>query len=468
MPRVHAFTDDALADRDAVATAELIRRGEITAAEATDAAIARVERVASELAPVAYPAYAAAREHARRPRSGRLGGVPFLVKDNTDVAGMPTNHGTEAFTARPATANSVVTDQLLHSGMTVLGKTRLPEFGFNASTEFATAEPVRNPWDTEYSCGASSGGSAALVAAGAVPVAHANDGGGSIRIPAACCGLVGLKPSRGRLADGPQARMMPVNLVSEGLLSRSVRDTAAFLAAAEEYRPSRALPAVGHVRSPGDRRLRIGLVLDSISGTPTDAETRDAVRATATRLEKLGHRVEPVPVPVSSGFVRDFTVYWGLLSFLVTTFGRRAMSPEFDASKLDGLTRGLYELYRRHVPSTLGVLYRFRRVRRSYAAAFAGLDLVFSPTLGHTPPRLGHLSPNVEFEELLRRLTRYVAFTPLNNVAGGPAISVPIGRSAGGLPIGGHFSAAHGDERTLLEIAYALEAEQPWPRIDQV
>ncbi|MPY80806.1 MAG: amidase, partial [Actinophytocola sp.] len=448
---------------DAVAIARRIRTGEVSQAEVIEAAAARARRVDEQLNAVTYPAYDEAL--AAEPTPGLLSGVPTFVKDNSDVAGMPTGFGTAAFRPRPAKKTGPFTAQLLGTGLTVLGKSRLPEFGFNASTEFAEGDPTRNPWHTAYSSGASSGGSAALVASGAVPLAHANDGGGSIRIPAACCGLVGLKPSRGRFIDGDQARTLPINLIGEGVVTRSVRDTAAFFAAAERYRPAPKLPPVGHVEGPSGRTLRVGLLLESVSGAKTCQETRAAVEDTAAVLEKLGHQVEPVPLPVDAGFVRDFTRYWGMLSFLVSRFGRYAIDRDFDASKMDNLSRGLRDLYQRDLHRTPTTLYRLSRVRRAYAAAFARHDLILSPVLAHVTPKLGHLSPTLPFDELLERLQRYVAFTPLNNVSGGPAISLPTGVSEDGLPIGVQFSAAVGDERTLLDVAYVLEGERPFRRI---
>lgn len=196
--RLHAFRDDVLASHDAVALAALIARREISAQEACAAAVARAEAVGA-LGAVACADYARALQRAGHPSPGPLSGVPTFVKDNVDVAGLPTRHGSAAVPAHPARQDGPFVRQFLDQGLIPLGKSRLPEFGFNATTEFADgAPPTRNPWHTGHSSGASSGGAAALVAAGVVPIAHANDGGGSIRIPAACCGLVGLKPSRGR------------------------------------------------------------------------------------------------------------------------------------------------------------------------------------------------------------------------------------------------------------------------------
>ncbi|MFF2660089.1 amidase [Kitasatospora sp. NPDC058032] len=468
--RVHAYGDDALGEHDAVALAALVRSGEVSPAELATAAAARAERVDAALAPVAFAAYG--RPYGvdgghGGPSAGAdtpLYGVPSYLKDNTDLRGMPTGQGSSAFRAKPARRTAGFAEQFLGTGLSVLGKTRLPEFGLNASTEFAAARPVRNPWRTSHSPGASSGGAAALVAAGVVPIAHANDGGGSIRIPAACCGLVGLKPTRGRTVPNAQGRRLPVDLVTDGVLTRSVRDTAAFFAAAERHHRNLALPPLGLVEGPGTRRLRIGLVVDSPTAT-TDAPTRAVVEETAARLAALGHRVTEVRLPFGEEFSRDFVLYWGYIAFLIAATGRLVVDPGFRASRLDGLTTGLRRLFHREFARVPGVVRRLRAAERTYAELFRTQDAILSPVLAHVAPPIGHLSPNVAFDELIERLTRYVAFTPVNNVTGGPAIALPAGASPDGLPIGVHLSAAHGEERLLLELAFALEADRPWRRI---
>ncbi|MEV4561726.1 amidase [Kitasatospora sp. NPDC049285] len=461
--RVHAFGDDALGEHDAVGLAELVRTGAVSPGELAAAAAERARRVEGALAPLAFVPAEPPRAAAPH-RGAPLYGVPTYLKDNVDLAGMPTGHGSAAFRARPARRSALFAEQLLGTGLAVQGKTRLPEFGLNASTEYAAAEPVRNPWLTSHSAGASSGGSAALVAAGVVPIAHANDGGGSIRIPAAACGLVGLKPTRGRLAPNDQGRRLPIDLVTDGVVTRSVRDTAVFLAAAERRRRSAVLPPIGLVEGPGARPLRIGLVLDS-PVAPADEQTRRAVEETAARLEDMGHRVEPLALPFGAQFQQDFTLYWGFLAFLIATSGRLLLDPSFRARGLDGLTTGLRRTFQREFTALPGALRRLREVERSYAGLFHTHDAVLSPVLAHTTPPLGHLSPTVPFEELIARLHRYVAFTPVNNVSGGPGIALPTGSTPEGLPIGVHLSAPHGGERVLLELAYALEAERPWRRI---
>ncbi|MCU0979263.1 MAG: amidase [Pirellulaceae bacterium] len=463
--RIHAFGDDLLADHDAVALADLVRRGEVSPLELTEAAIARVEKVNGALNAMQLARYERALAEAATKRKGLFAGVPTLMKDNTDLRGLPTGHGSRAVPGVPAAADGAFARQYLSQGFTVLGKTTMPEFGFNCTTEYQGKPPTRNPWHPGYSCGGSSGGAAALVAAGVVPIAQANDGGGSIRIPAACCGLVGLKPTRGRLVDGEVARTLPVKIIVEGVVTRTVRDTAHFFAGVEDYWRNPKLPPVGLVEGPAKRRLKIGLVMHSITGIPTCPETCAVVQRTAALLESLGHRVEEMPNPVAPSFAEDFADYWGFLALMVIRFGHYSFGKDFDPSQVDDLTRGLAARFRHrswHLPR---VLYRLQGTSRQHAKAMKDYDLVLSPVLGHVTPVLGYLSPEVPFPELFQRLTTYVSFTPINNANGSPAMALPMGAATNDLPIGVQFSAAHGDERTLLEIAYELEQATPWRRI---
>lgn len=467
--RVHAFVDDALGDLDATGVAAAIAAGDISSVEAVDAAIARVEAVNDRLNAVQTPDFERARGFARSPGVGVFAGVPTFVKDNTDVAGLPTDQGSLAINATPAKRNAGVTDQFLSTGMISLGKSTLPEFGFNASTEYETLPPTRNPWNTDYSSGASSGGSAALVAAGVVPIAHANDGGGSIRIPAAACGLVGLKMTRGREIIDAHAADLPVNIVSNGVVTRSVRDTASFVAQIERYRPVSHLQPVGLIEGPGTRRLRIGVVNRSLSDTPVDAETQAAVSDTARTLADLGHDVSEIGLPLSEkdleAFRRDFVHLWGMMGFGIQKFGKRVMGPGFDPTKTDALTQGLSRMFIRHFWRTPQALWRLRQSEAKHHRAFADLDLMVSPVVAHTTPELGHLSPANGFDVLFPRLLDYVSFTPLNNATGGPAISLPMGQTVSGLPIGVQLAADHGAESTMLEVAFELEAARPFARI---
>lgn len=462
---VHAT--DELARLDAVGLAAAIAAGDVSAREATEAAIGRAEALNPQLNALVVTDFDRALAQAASPAAGMFSGVPTVIKDNTDVFGLPTRQGSRAIPANPADADEAFTTSFRATGVVVLGKSTLPAYGFNASTEFDGAEPTRNPWNLDYSTGASSGGSAALVAAGIVPIAHANDGGGSIRIPAAACGLVGLKGTRGRIVDPHESASLPVNILANGIVSRTVRDTATFFAAAEAYKPAIGLPPVGHVEGPSERRLRIGLLLDSVNGARTDDETRATVQDTARLLEKLGHEVVEIQAPVGDRFIGDFAHYWAMLAFSVQKFGKRLYSKDFDAQQLDPLTNYLAKRFLRNVLRTPRAISGLKKTTAQYAAAFdeTGIDAMLSPTLCHTTPRLGYLSPDVEFPEMFERLLNYVGFTPLQNASGGPGISLPGGLTAEGLPIGIHLGARHGHERTLLELAYELEAARPFPTL---
>src|SRR5699024_4988425 len=294
--RIHAFADDALGELDATGVAEAIRTERMSAVEAVEAAVRRAELIDPTLGAIACEDFARARRKAESRPDGFFGGVPAFIKDNSDVAGLPTQHGTAAFRAAPAPADGGFAETFFRLGPVNLGKTQLSEYGISASAE-SPGRVVRNPWCTDSSSGASSAGSAALVAAGVVPFAHGNDGGGSIRIPAAACGLVGLKPSRGRVPQDEMSQRMPVRVVADGVLTRSVRDTVAYLREVERLRPRHALPPVGDVRGPGGGRLRVALVTESLF-TRTDEETAAAVREAALLLESMGHHVEEIAPPV--------------------------------------------------------------------------------------------------------------------------------------------------------------------------
>lgn len=466
MTRIHAFGDDCLGDLDAVGVAERIAKKEISPLEATEAALARIDAVNGTINGIAHEdrERALARAEANA-FSGVFAGVPTLIKNNTNFVGIPTTHGSAAVPPIPAAANEPFTQQLMSTGVNVLAASTLPAFGLTASTEFVDREPTRNPWNPDYSAGASSGGSAALVAAGAVPIAHANDGGGSIRIPAASCGLVGLKPTQDRTVPAQMTKDLPVDIVTNGIVSRTVRDSAYFLAAAEKYLPNTAMPQVGLVEGPSKRRLRIGLVRESIVDATVDEETSRALQEIADLLVSLGHTVVDIPVPVPKSFINDFTLYWGLMAMGIVYGGKFSVSPGFDKTKIDPLTNGIAQIGRKNLFRLPKAVLGIKRSRDQYREVAQEYDLIMSPTLLHTTPKLGWLDPGVEFETAFRRLVDYVAFTPLNNAAGGPAVSLPLAQTKLGLPIGIHFSADHGRERTLLELAYELEEARPFARI---
>jgi amidase len=464
---VHAFGDDALGHLDAVGLIEALSAGRVGRVEVLEAAIARTEAVNPALNGLAYQAFDLARAQAAAPpKAGFFSGVPTFIKDNVDVGGMPTMRGTDAWPPRPAAIDGEFTRMYLGTGMTPLGKTRMSEYGFSASAEHPRLGAVRNPWNPDHTAGASSSGSGAFVAAGVVPIAHANDGGGSIRIPASCNGLVGLKPSRGRLPLDKEVRQMPIRIVANGVVSRSVRDTAAFYREAERIWPATKLPPIGDVRHAGRQRLRVAVITHSLL-RESSPEVRELTMKAAVLLEELGHHVDHLEKPpIPNSFVPDFVLYWGLLALGQIQQNKRTFD-NFDVTRLDNLSRGLDRHARRNLHKVPLALVRLSRTRRHTERLARTYDVVLTPTLADEPPQIGYLDPMADYEQIIDRLQDWVAFTPLQNVTGEPAISLPLGVSRTGLPVGMMFSAPMGREARLLELAYELEDARPWARIDE-
>lgn len=455
---VDVTTDDALGSYDVMDLLHLLRKREVSAAELCAAAQARIEAANASLNAVVCTL------ETEGDASGPFAGIPTVLKDNEDLEGYPTLHGSWAPADRPATGSNPWVAQYLGLGFTPLAKTTLPEFGLTATTESSRYGATRNPWNTGHSTGGSSGGSAALVASGAVPIGHANDGGGSIRIPAALNGLVGLKPSRGRVIDLPELDRLPVNLVTQGVLTRSVRDTAYYFAEAERVYRNPDLPPIGMVVRPERRRLRVGLLTESLAGSPLDPHTRDAVIDAGRTLADLGHEVREVTLDVGEQFGRDFLRYWALLSFMLQRAGGRFIGEGFDGSKTEALTKGLSAMFVQQAVKTPLSMRRLVRASREPEPVYQDVDVVVSPVVSHPAPPIGYLSPDVPVREQLVRLLRFTSFTPLQNVCGSPAISLPLARNPEGLPIGVQVAAPVGEERRLLSIALELEEAMPWPR----
>jgi amidase len=352
-----------------------------------------------------------------------------------------------------------------------LGKSTTPEFGLTATTEPMLGGATRNPWDTSRSCGGSSGGAAVAVASRAVPIAHASDGGGSIRIPASCNGMFGLKPSRDRtVASGRAETGIPLSV--NGCISRSVRDTAAWLAATEQAGAGAALPPAGFVRGPSARRLRIAVAIADFRGRDPDAEVLAATEVAAELCSSLGHEVrEARPHVDGEQFSADFILLWALGAAEVAAMVQNQANGAPLDQLLEPLTLDLARHYQRAGADALEpAVVRLREVGARYQDFFADHDVLLTPVLAKPPPPLGEIAPTLGMEVGFARVVDYVGYTPLQNVAGAPAMSVPLSWSRSGLPIGAHFSAAVGQERRLLELAYELERAQPWaarlPRVN--
>ncbi|TWT73945.1 amidase [Allorhodopirellula solitaria] len=463
IPTASAFTDDVLARHDGVAIASRVREGEVSASEVIDASIERAKRVDPSLVAIVAECFDAARQRASGARPGVFSGVPTVIKDMTDVAGLPTRYGSAALAnSASVQRNHPTAQQLFDMGMICLGKSAMPEFGFTASTEFPDHPPTRNPWNLDHTPGGSSGGSAALVAAGVIPIAHGSDGGGSIRIPAACCGLVGLKPTRGRL-PASQGGEPFLGIVTDGVLTRSVRDTAQFMAAAERLAPRPGFTPIGHAERPLDRPLRIASVSGELLDGSVDPAVKREFESTLQLLESLGHRVEPIELPSTEQFAEDFRNFWFLLAWTAASTSKGRIDSSFDRDRLSDFVKGLAS----QIPSRLhklpGALIRLRRSSRRCARLYAQCDVLVSPTVGQRPPQIGHLGMDLSMDVLMQRMRQWACFTPIANATGAPAISLPLGFDVEtNLPIGIMFSANLQQERLLLELALQLEAARPF------
>lgn len=475
-----AGTGADLADLGATGSAELVRSGQASPRELVDAAIERLEKVDPELHVLVRERYDAARAEADGDLpDGPFRGVPILLKDlGCHVAGEVTAYGTSFLRELRWPSDSFLWQQLRAAGFVALGRTSVPEFGTTVTTEPASGEPTRNPWDPTRSAGGSSGGSAAAVAARAVPVAHANDGGGSIRIPAAQCGLVGLKPTRARVSQGPDVGESWAGATIDGCVARTVRDAAGVLDVIRAPQPGDPYWPAPPVRpyaeevgaDPG--RLRIGFAdRPGREGYDDDPQCREAVQATARLLEGLGHSVEEaVPAAwtepaVSGPFVTTIGGDMGFtLSVLGMVLGREVRDDELEPRN------AAY----RHMGSTLSAAdYLGARALlagwvRAVAAWWApaeqggeGFDLLVTPTVGAPPPRLGYFTDAGPQEEG-RRITSYIPWTAQANITGQPAVSLPLHQTPDGVPVGVQLIAAYGREDVLVRVAAQLEAAAPW------
>lgn len=439
---------------DATETASRIASGEVSQLEVAQAAVERAKAAEPVIHAIRHPLFEAGLAQAKLPKSGRFAGVPTFIKDMEDLVGAPTGYGTESLRPLVAARTADSVSQYLAMGPIPLGKSTTAEFGLTGTTEPVYGLPTCNPINPEHSSGGSSGGAAALVAAGVVPIAHGGDGGGSIRIPAAFCGLVGLKATRGRLAPMATAKRMPVKIATYGVLTRTVRDTAAFFAAADS-KPIPGMAPVTDVKGPSSARWRIGLFIDPPGGTSVDPEVREATMATARLLESQGHHVEPVPAPYDQQLADDFLLHWGMLAAGVKITVTR--TPDSDLHKLEPWTRDVGQMAKKQWWKIPAALLRLRRFDRVYAKVFDRCDVLLSPTAAYPAPRIGHLSPGQPFEQKLERLLQMFPYTPIQNASGGPAISMPMATHSNGLPIGVQLAAPWGEERRLLELGYALE-----------
>ena len=480
---------------DAVGLSELLGAGEVSPSELVEAAIARAEEFNPALNAIIVKSYERAR---RRAASSDIGGpfhgVPSLTKDLALVDGDVASFGSVFFRDFVASATDEYQRRFDAAGLISIGRTNSPEFGLLPTTEPTLHGPTRNPWNLIYSSAGSSGGAAAATAAGIVPLAHASDGGGSIRLPASACGVFGFKPSRGRMPRFPAS---PADYLSLDLcVSRSVRDTAVLLDAVQGGLPGAAYhvePPVAPFRDavsadPGP--LRIAYTTTDFRGNRVDPECAAAVVAAAELLEEAGHRVvEATPDVDGDALAEAFLAVWeslaeSIFTLILEEVGKRRSGAllrrtigDWRTMKLvaamdkrksgrdafEPFTWRLADLSRRRTPAQLeAARTELQNVSYTIGAFLDQHDVLLSPVLGSPPVALGEIDQDMPWDDLIEKLFAYVAFTPIANFSGLPAMSVPTHWSESGLPVGTHYMGRLGDEHTLLALAGQLERAQPW------
>ncbi len=458
---------------DGLGLADLVRRGEVTPGELLDDAIARLEAVNPALNAVTATLYDQARAGiSGGVPGGPFAGVPFLLKDiGVLLAGTATTNGSRLFASFTADHDSEMVRRYKAAGLVIFGKTNTPEFGLSASTEPQLFGPTHNPWRLDHSPGGSSGGAAAAVAGGIVPMAHGSDGGGSIRMPASCCGLFGLKPTRGRTPSGPDLGESVAGLSIGHAITRTVRDSAALLDAVAGpdigdpyHAPVPEGPFLGEVGAPPGR-LRIAVSTASPRGDPVHSDCVAAVEDAAGLCADLGHEVSEAAPDLDAERLDDALLkIWSANTHNIVRAGERALGRAAQPGELEAVSRGLAE---RGAALSAGeyvaAVQTMHRQARRAAAFFTDHDILLTPVLAAPPVALGVMDMNSDdLDGYLARMGAYMPFTSLFNATGQPAMSVPLYWNDEGLPIGTQFAAGFGAEATLFRLAAQLEEARPW------
>ena len=462
------------AETDGVGLAALVRKGEVTALELAETAISLVEELNPQLNAVIHRTDDIARASARATdagdRSAPLAGVPFLLKElASSWAGAPLTNSSRYLKDLVADQDSGPVTKIKAAGLSLIGKSNAPENGWSISTEPVLYGATVNPWDASVTPGGSSGGSAAAVAAGIVPIAEASDGAGSIRVPASCCGLVGLKPSRGRVSLSPF-----VDFWCGGAyflcVSRTVRDTATYLDAlagglpGEPYTPPSPDKSYASLIATPPRPLRVAVVTEAPHGRAVDPEIVAAVNATGKVLEGLGHHVEPYAMKLDfDGLWKTYTDMTcvetaGMYAALAGLVGHPVREDEVEPITWAIIQRGRETDAITHA----GRIEQLRQASRSIATELAGFDIVLTPTLTQPPRPVGYYDMSMSDLDAYNALWTDAAFTFPFNVSGQPALSLPLGQSSAGLPLGVQLIGRYGHEEDLLQTAAILETEMPW------
>jgi len=463
------YDSDPFMQMDATEQAMRVNSGEVSALELVDAAIGRIERLDPRLNALVSDNFDLARERARTVSTeGIFAGVPTLIKDLMPYPGHATGFGSRMFHGQTSPAGSAYTEALDAAGLVVLGKSATSEFGLLGTTETLVNGQTRNPWDLARSPGGSSGGGVAAVASGMVPIAHASDGGGSIRGPASFSGLFGFKPSRGRtLPTGIPAEMPTARLIGDHCVSRSVRDSANWLRATEQHDRASRLPSVEALKSGTERRLRIGAYRNDCFGLPPTPDAIDALDLAIGLCERLGHEVVAIEGPKTNvdETSRAFFALTGIAVGGILDHVKQLMGDAFDIALIEPYTREIVRRGQQFKPEAFGDLAASFSIAEALAdAVMTDYDILLSPTVPFVAFPLGVHGPEEDADALNAFTQRLAGYTVIASLAGWPAMSVPLHWTSDGLPLGCHFAAAKGEDALLFSLAFQLEEAAPWQR----
>ena len=452
--------------------AQMVKQGEITARELVEASLSQIDALDSKVGAFTHVDAEGALAAADKIKSDDprpFAGVPIGIKDNKGVAGLPLNFSANLLGDFVATSDSMVVTKFREAGFVIVGKTKLPEFGLLPVTDPSRGGPARNPWDLTRTPGGSSGGAAAAVAAGMLPIAHANDGGGSTRIPAACCGLVGLKAQRGRVSVAPE--LGDSFLIADGVVTRTTAESAALLDVLEGYVTGDATwasspaetYAIAAAREPG--RLKIGWTTEPPIDAPVDAEAVAATVRTAELLSELGHDVEEVePAWRNETMVHLFSAAFGPAVATQIIFGQMIAEREATADDMEALSWHVWQQSMNlPAPMYLAALTQLNEFSRKFIGFFDDYDLLLTPALAERPVKIGEIDPRgSDPAATFARSGQFTPFTAAANVTGQPAISIPIEQREDGLPLAIHLMAGPEREDQLLQVSAQLEVARPW------
>ena len=442
-----------LKDLDATGIAEKIKAKEFTAQEVLDCVKERAEIAEPKINAIVSSDF----KLKDYKTEGVFAGVPMFVKDLIDVKGFPNRLGSAGLPDKVRKKDDPFIPQLLNSGCYIIGKSATSEFGLLPSCETIVNGVTQNPHKIGYSTGGSSGGAAALVASGVVPIAHTMDGGGSTRIPACCCGLIGLKPSRGRQL-GSITKPLPIDIVTHGIVSRTVRDTANYFHAMEQHFKHPKYPEIGLVKGPSKKRLKIAVFGQSPAGVDSNHEVVEVTNNAGKLCEELGHEVHYISNPYTADFILDFLSYYSKLAWISKNTGFLTRGG-FKRSKLENFTKEFANYAKRLWALAPGAI---RRIKKKfvphYEQVVSQYDVLISPTLAEPVKEIGYYGLDVSIEAMVLRLNSSTYYTIVQNATGAPAISLPLGKCKNGLPIGPQFATKIGHEKKLLELAFEIEA----------